>query len=343
MKKIILPLLVSSLFGTIAFGDICHTKHGTDYGQKGVTAYAESNHGPDGSLFLDPYFKKDIENLKDKKLLDAGCGAAPWAIYAAQHGAEVYAIDIQEGMIEAAKNAVQFAKLADKVSVIKGDVATLPYDSDFFDEIISICVGCNLPPESFEKHFIECWRTLKNDGIAVVGAPTSLDVAFSNGSKTEAETRLHIQEILDQLPDNPTADLISDSLVQLEEVLSATFYVKDNRLALVTNEKDLQEGQQIWRKLPKLVVPNRYYSKNYYVNIFKKHGFDIQNINLPHFNNEDERTAYNENASANAKLGKEYVVHAPFVIFHIKKERNMNGNQNAMAALAVKLAKAGSI
>ena len=54
MQKIVLPLVVCSFFGPLAFGDICHTKSGTDYGQKGVTAYAESNHGPDGSLFLDP-------------------------------------------------------------------------------------------------------------------------------------------------------------------------------------------------------------------------------------------------------------------------------------------------
>lgn len=94
------------LSGTL-LGQGCHTDRGTDYSEKAVLAYAESNHGPDGALFLDPYFKKDLEALNREKVLDAGCGAAPWAIYAASNGGDVYAVDIQENMIIEAQRAAQ--------------------------------------------------------------------------------------------------------------------------------------------------------------------------------------------------------------------------------------------
>lgn len=314
MSILAFQLACSALFGTI-----CHSDKGTEYGEKFVTAYAESNHGPDGSLFLDPYFKPDIEHLNNQKILDAGCGAAPWAIYAAKQGGEVYAIDLQEGMIREAKRAIQAAKLRERISVVKGDVAALPFKENFFDKAISICVGCNLPPESIEKHFLEFQRTLKKEGIAVIGAPTSLDVVFSDGSRTDSEIFLNIQEVLDQLPNSPTSEIISEALMHIESVLSATFYIKNNRLALVANERDLHEGEKIWRKLPKLVVPNRYYSKDYYVKIFKKYNFDIQKIDLPHFKSENDRIAYNKKAPSSSKLGQAYVLHPPFVIYHIKK------------------------
>lgn len=333
MKSVVVGA-VFGLLGAANSNEICHTQNGTSYGEKGVVAYTESNHGPDGSLFLDPFFKSEIENIRDMKILDAGCGAAPWAIYAAKNGGDVHAIDIQEGMVEMAKKAVAAAKLSHRVKVEKGDVAQLPYENDFFDKQISICVACNLPPESFERHFLEFRRTLKENGTAIIGAPNSLDVAFSNGTKSEAEIVEHIQEILAQLPDNPSADLISEQLTKLNEVLSATFYIKNNRLTLVTNEKDLAEGQPIWRKLPRLVVPNRYYSKNYYATIFKKYNFEVTKVQLPQFKCEEDRLAYNKNAPLNSNLGKEYVAHSPFVIYHIKKkldfvnERNVVKNSN---------------
>ena len=103
------------------------------------------NKWPDGNLFLDPYFKPDIKNVQNKKILDAGCGSAPWSIYAAKHGGEVYAIDLQEGMVQAAETAIKAANLSHRIHVKQGDVASLPFSNrNFFDKAISICVGCNL-------------------------------------------------------------------------------------------------------------------------------------------------------------------------------------------------------
>lgn len=297
-------------------GAICHTDNGTEYSEELQVAY---NHGSYGNLFMDPYFTPDIENLNHQKVLDAGCGNAAWAIYAAKQGGEVYAIDMQSGMIQIAEKSIQAEKLTDKIFLTQGDVAALPYEDNFFDKAISIFVACNLPLSSFEQHFLEFHRTLKENGVAVIGAPNALDAVFSDGSKTETEVFLHIQEALAKLPDHPSAEQITEELSKLDEVMLATFYVQNNRLALVANTRGIQEGEKIWRKLPGLVVPNFYYSYNYYMEAFKKCNLDVIKIDTPHFASEDERIAYNKNAPSSAKLGQAYVGHAPCAIFHLKK------------------------
>lgn len=303
------------LFSSFLLSSLQHTETGTEYGERGADVYT---HGPDGALFLDPYFKPDLKKLTHKKLLDAGCGTGYWAIYAAKHGADVYAIDIQESMIRTAKSNVESAGVGDQVFLTRGDVSDLPYRDNFFDKAISICVACNLPLEVFKRHFSELSRTLKKDGVLVVAAPTSLDVIFTDGTKENKAVSQHIQETLTQLQDDPSAELITEKLMTLSEVLSATFYMKNHKLTLVTNESDLKDGDPIWRKLPELIVPNRFYTRESYIQQLKKY-FTIEKMQLPHFKTEKARQAYNS-GSKESQLGPAYVTHPPFVIFHVKKK-----------------------
>lgn len=319
-NNIMLHLSILLAFSTLFLGYICHTEKGTVYEREAILAYAEGNHGPDGTLFLDPYFKSAIENLKDHKVLDAGCGAAPWAIYAAKNGGQVYAIDIQENMVQAASQAIRSAHVENQVQVTQGDVAALPYETNFFDVIISICVGCNLPMESFEKHIKEVDRTLKDTGRLVIGAPASLNVIFTDASKSDQEAFRHIQKSLDQLPDHPTCDQIIYQLNQLVEVRSATFFMKNNQLCLLENEDEICEGEKIWRKLSNLVVPNYYYSKDFYLQTFEKLNLTLQRVDASSFENEEKRKIYNANASEKSRLGPAYVLNAPFIVFHLSKQ-----------------------
>jgi SAM-dependent methyltransferase len=314
------PNTFSSVSNFTNSGRIRHTQEGTSYGARGVDAYAEHNHGPDGILFLDEYFKGDLENVQGQTILDAGCGAAPWAIYAALHGGQVCGIDIQEGMIKKAKETAKKYNVEERVTLDVGSVAELPYENNFFDKEISICVGCNLPKDIFKNHISECYRTTKDQGTFIVGAPYSLDVVFDDGTESPHTVSSHIQHVLNQLPNDPPDELIYENLMQMKEVLSATFYIKDHRLTLVTNaHEQLEEGQEIWRKLQKVVVPNRYYSRSYYEKLFRKYHWQIRQIDLPHFDDDEERITHNQNAPANSTLGASYVTHSPFIIFHLEK------------------------
>jgi hypothetical protein len=68
-------------------------------------------------------------------------------------------------------------------------------------------------------------------------------------------------------------------------------------------------------------VPNYYYSREHYLDIFKQCKLVVLSVELPHFNNEEDRVIHNKSLHSNAGLGKAYVSHAPFIIFKLKNGR----------------------
>lgn len=60
---------------------------------------------------------------KDRKVLDAGCGAGRFSIAIAQSGSEVTLLDISDEQINIAKNKISESGLSDRVSnFIVGDL-----------------------------------------------------------------------------------------------------------------------------------------------------------------------------------------------------------------------------
>lgn len=305
-----------------------HTTSGTAYGERGVKQYALVKHGPDGALFLDPYFLPFIENIENQKILDAGCGAAPWAIYAARNGAYVHGIDIQESMINEGIRAVIKAGLENRVMLEVGSVNKLPYQDSLFDKAISINVGCNLPStridgEASERvglgvHLTELARVLKEKGRAVITAPASLEVLFTSGKRELSEVIKEIEHIIDQIDaENPNS--IVEHLSTLKDVYRATFVNHAGKLKLITDINNLEDGAKIWRKLPGLVVPNIYHSENEYINEAINAGLSIVKIEKPKFNNAIEWIEYNEKTSEEARLGDAYINHNAFMIIELEK------------------------
>lgn len=207
-------------------------------------------------------------------------------------------------MVEKAKEAVQKAGLDPQVEIIQGDAANLPYPSDFFDLALSINVGCNLPSTTeaggkkfgLGPHAQEMARTLKPGGLAIVTAPASLGTLFTDGTPEET-----------LLPRIETA-LQEQTLASLKEIYRATFALRDGRLKLVANEAELTPGEEIWRKLPGLAVPNRYHSEAEYLEEFLAAGFSVKRIARPRL------------AENHAGLGDAYLFHHPFIIFCFEKQ-----------------------
>ncbi len=322
MKLLPFCLSLIALCGsvTIQAQELGHTSSGTQYGNESVLAYANNRHGPDGAIFLDPYFLRYLQNLDDQIVLDAGCGAAPWAIYAAQNGARVYGIDVQEGMILLAQEAVKAANLEDRIDLTVGDVAELPYANDSFDRIISINVGCNLPSttQSHGKaiglgpHIKEMARVLKSGGLVVLTGPTCQDTAFTNGSLAVKEK---MQKALHLLPENPSSSEIVNSLKQLDDIYRASFVLNDGVLCQVTRET--KPGAEIWRKLPGLAVPNYYHPETEYLKEIEEAGLIVKECFRPRFSSHEELAEHN--ATSTAQLGQEYVTHHCTAIFVLTK------------------------
>lgn len=287
-----------------------HTDQGTEYGTEGIDIYVQTKHGPDGSLFLDPYFIPYITQLNGETLLDAGCGGGPWSILAAQNGANVYGVDIQEGMISKAQEAAQRAGMQQLTNFVVGDVCQLPYESHFFNRALSLNVGCNLP--HLQAHIAEMYRVLKRGGFVIITAPTSFGVLFADGEHSQLATIRKIEKLLLE-----SGEAFPESIGELDEVLRATFAKRNSRWCLILDENQLTEGEEIWRKIPKMVVPNRYHPEEEYVALLQQEGFQVKAIYRPHFASEVEWKAYNQKQRPG--LGKEYVGASPFVIFVAEK------------------------
>jgi ubiquinone/menaquinone biosynthesis C-methylase UbiE len=288
-----------------------HTENGTDYGNDGVHLYTQMKHSSDGALFLDPYFTPYLHNLEGQVLLDAGCGAGPWAILAAQGGATVYGVDLQEGMIANAKEAAREAKV-DNIYFEVGDASRLPYPDNLFDRAISINVGCNLPV--LQPHLKELFRVLKPGGLAVITSPNSFAAVFTDGKLPQKEIVRAIRQLLiDQQASFPQIMLGKKNLYR------ASFVKVNGEWTLLQNEADIKYGEPIIRRLPLMMIPNYYHPKAEYLDLFAKVGFLIREVHTPHFANDQERLDYNTGTGSNFTLGKEYVDSPPYMIFIVEK------------------------
>ena len=331
MECFLVLKLISSRFVALSYLIFCfavltnplnsigHSFHGADYGTEGSSAYSASPSSFDRDKFLNPYFLPFLKNLEGQILLDAGCGPAHFAIMAAREGAKVYGIDINENMIISGLKCTLEANLVSKVSLDVGTVSWLPYRSAMFDRILSINVACNISSGAVLMHFQEMSRVLKKDGLAILTVPISLDIVFTHEVKNQKDVLAHIDQVLEQLPDNPVPSQIYSHLMKLQEVVNATFIIKKERLALVTDLSQLKPGQEIWRKLPVLVVPNYYHSEREYTSALAATDLKIEKVEKPHFINPKDRLAYNRDSNSKTSFGPAYEKHAPYAIFYLRK------------------------
>lgn len=287
----------------------------TAYDKDMVFEYQMVRERPDGRFLYEPFLEHlQQKGLQGSKLADIGAGRGTWSIWAAQHGAEVFASDVNENMLAACKEAVTNAH-AENVHLAQADAAALPYPDASFDEALSIQVACTLPEESFDKHFSEMARILKKGGEGIVTAPTSFGEVFTSG-KHEHQMLIERLNVLVREP-NPMQRL--QMLATEHEVHLATFVEDGDYLKLITDEHELQPGQKIWRKLHGIVVPNYYHPHEEYTAAFAKAGLASKQTVQRTLTSEQERTTYNKTVSANRQLGPEYVGHNPHNVYIIEK------------------------
>jgi len=87
------------------------------------------------SNFLDYMFPRTAESFRGNRVLDAGCGTGRHAYYAAHYGAEVWAVDISDGVEVASRNTRETG-----ARVIQADLNHLPFRAESFDLVYSIGV-----------------------------------------------------------------------------------------------------------------------------------------------------------------------------------------------------------
>ncbi|MBO9128325.1 class I SAM-dependent methyltransferase [Bacillus sp. 165] len=117
-------------------------------------------------------------NVKEKKILDVGCGGGIYTKALAEIGAgEITAFDFSEQMLKTAK---EFCKAYDNIIYMKGDAHTLNLPNDTFDVVISRAVIHHLA--DIPAFFREAYRVLKPNGVIVIQDRTIEDCILP-GSK----------------------------------------------------------------------------------------------------------------------------------------------------------------
>jgi len=103
---------------------------------------------------------RKLPDLAGKKVLDVGCGTGLLSIRLAEKGAEVYGIDVTEGMLKCAKQ--RFSQLGIQGEFKVASATGIPYSDDMFDAVVS----CYVPKYcDVELHIQEVKRVLKPGGF----------------------------------------------------------------------------------------------------------------------------------------------------------------------------------
>ena len=106
----------------------------------------------------------DIE-LKNKITLDAGCGTGWFSQAACIRGADVYSMDLGEGLLSKVKE-----KCGSKTIV--GSILNIPFNDNYFDIIISSEVLEHTPDPILAIK--ELYRVLKPNGICIITTPNKV-------------------------------------------------------------------------------------------------------------------------------------------------------------------------
>jgi ubiquinone/menaquinone biosynthesis C-methylase UbiE len=168
---------------------------GTDEAIKRWDRFADSyaaNHTEQGDIHKEVYLNPTLFSLmgavKDKKILDAGCGEGYFSRILAKSGATVTAVDYSSRMIEIAKSRTSNDL---QINYNLGNCENLNFLEDTsFDLIISNMVIQDLA--NYEKAFQEMYRLLDEGGIFIFSILHPCFVTPESGwEKSENGKKLH--------------------------------------------------------------------------------------------------------------------------------------------------------
>lgn len=126
----------------------------------------------------DPRVSDFVKN-SEGKLLDLGCGSGRNFVVTS---AKIYGIDFSEKMIKYANKKAE--SIGINYECIVGDADRLPYENNFFDNVIAIAViHCIEGEENRDKTIKEIYRVLKKKGKIFIKVWNKNHIRFEKKGK----------------------------------------------------------------------------------------------------------------------------------------------------------------
>lgn len=136
--------------------------------EENATAFADLVDGrgtPHHREILNPCVERLLGDIRNKRLLDAGCGEGYLSLHYARLGAIVSGVDISPSLLHAARSAAEEENI--EVEFREGDVCRLAdYQDESFDFVLCNLVLLNVP--CFEDAIRQFARVLRRGGSLVV-------------------------------------------------------------------------------------------------------------------------------------------------------------------------------
>jgi ubiquinone/menaquinone biosynthesis C-methylase UbiE len=101
----------------------------------------------------------NLDLLKGKTILEAGCGSGRFTEILLKYGAKVFAFDFSNAVDANFKNNMPHPNLV----LFQADIERIPFPDDFFD--LTLCVGVLQHTPSTKKSLQELTRVTKNGGM----------------------------------------------------------------------------------------------------------------------------------------------------------------------------------
>ena len=127
----------------------------------------------------EPGLQKSLVDLKDKKVLDFGCGNGAQTIQFSNTGASIMAVDINKNNLDIFREYISDNKISN-IDILKYDGNIIPFENESFDIVVSYEVLEHVADE--QKSLQEIHRVLKIGGDIVISVPNKWWIFETHGA-----------------------------------------------------------------------------------------------------------------------------------------------------------------